>query len=146
MARAKEPTPGTLNTGRIRGSSKTPRKWTTPRPIKISAMTKKGRREGKTTSHQTFKPSRAALKASSEKIIIKIVIDTARTAARRYFFSCLPYIILPPFYNRYCTTMDFITWTIEPLTNMHKHVILCIKLLFSEVLYWHRYIPLKITC
>ncbi len=33
MAITKEPSPGTLNKGLIKGSSNTPIKWTTPRPI-----------------------------------------------------------------------------------------------------------------
>ena len=65
IATAKPPTPGMRKTGRIKGSSRTPTKWMTPSPIKISDMVKKGRRAGRTTSNQSMSPSNDASKAAS---------------------------------------------------------------------------------
>ncbi|OPZ50910.1 MAG: hypothetical protein BWY92_00544 [Firmicutes bacterium ADurb.BinA052] len=80
MARAKAPTPGTLNSGRIKGSSKAPMKWTTPRPISVSEAMKNGSSAGKTMSHHTRSPSSEALYDTSGNAMIAIVTAEARAA------------------------------------------------------------------
>src|SRR5690606_12238031 len=65
IAMTKAPAPGTRKRGRMKGSSRTPIKWTTPKPIGISEAIKKGSRAGKTTSHQIFSPFKAESKACS---------------------------------------------------------------------------------
>ena len=56
IAKAKDPSPGTLNSGLIIGSNSTPKNLTTPRLIKISDPIKKGRRAGTTNVDHTISP------------------------------------------------------------------------------------------
>ncbi len=65
MAITNEPAPGTLNRGRIRGSSNTPIMETTPRPMRISESIKNGSKAGNTISHHILSPLKAEAKASS---------------------------------------------------------------------------------
>ncbi|HYE09915.1 MAG TPA: hypothetical protein VEF53_07035, partial [Patescibacteria group bacterium] len=60
----KEPSPGTLNTGRMSGLKVEPNKLTIPSPISISTQIKKGRSAGQTTLNHSFRPSSEAVKAS----------------------------------------------------------------------------------
>jgi hypothetical protein len=69
MAKTKEPSPGTLNSERIKGCKMVPIKRTTPKRIKSSAPIKKGRREGKTMLNHISTPFLAALTASLGKDI-----------------------------------------------------------------------------
>jgi hypothetical protein len=71
MKKPKEPSPGTLNTGRIRGLKAEPKKLTIPRPIIISTHIKKGKSAGQTTLNQSFKPSSAAEKATLGYMIMQ---------------------------------------------------------------------------
>jgi hypothetical protein len=64
MKKSKEPSPGTLNMGRMRGLKVEPKKLTIPKPINISTHMKKGRSAGHTTLNQSERPSNAAVKAS----------------------------------------------------------------------------------
>jgi len=71
MKKPKEPSPGILNRGRIRGFIAEPKKLTIPSPMSISTEMKKGRSEGQTTLNQSFKPSSAAEYASFGYMIMK---------------------------------------------------------------------------
>src|SRR5690606_7528392 len=79
MAVTKPPTPGRLNSGRIRGSSSTPTKATTPRPISSWPPTKKGSSAGKTTSHHSSSPRTAERKAASGYATMAMTRAVART-------------------------------------------------------------------
>jgi len=67
----KEPSPGTLNAGRIRGLNMEPNRLTIPRPISISTQIKKGSSAGQTILYQSFKPSNAKEKDSPGNIIMQ---------------------------------------------------------------------------
>jgi hypothetical protein len=69
MAQTKPPTPGTLKRGRIIGSNKTPKKRTTPKPIKTSDKIKKGSNDGNTIVHQVLRPFLDASTATAGKDI-----------------------------------------------------------------------------
>ncbi|HQE67566.1 MAG TPA: hypothetical protein PLE05_12110, partial [Bacillota bacterium] len=70
IKKSKEPSPGTLNTGPIRGRKAEPNSLTIPRPMRISMQIKKGRSAGQTTLNHSFKPSREAAKASPGYLIM----------------------------------------------------------------------------
>jgi hypothetical protein len=72
IKKPKEPSPGTLNTGIIRGLKAEPKKLTIPIPISTSTQIKKGRSAGQTTLNQSFKPSKEAEKASLGYMIMQI--------------------------------------------------------------------------
>jgi len=83
IAKAKEPHPGTLNRGRIIGSSNIPVARTNPVLLKSSEATKKGNSDGNTISSHNFMPLSAELTAVLEKIIkqnMKVMLTAGRTS------------------------------------------------------------------
>ena len=77
---AKAPTPGTLKTGRIKGSRKTPMAFTTPIPMRSSERMKKGNKDGKITFHHKLIPEIAASKVIFGLVIIEMVMKIRPSA------------------------------------------------------------------
>jgi hypothetical protein len=69
----------------MRGSSRTPRKLTTPKPINISETIKKGKSEGKTISHHIFKPLIEASRDSFGNEINEAAISVTVKDKKRVF-------------------------------------------------------------
>jgi hypothetical protein len=94
MKKSKEPSPGTLNIGPIRGRKMEPNRLTIPRPISISTQIKKGRSAGQTILNQSFRPSNEAEKASPGYLImhmtrIQKIMEYIKTEILSFFMIYL---------------------------------------------------------
>jgi hypothetical protein len=94
IKKLKEPSPGTLKSGLIRGLKAEPKKLTIPMPISISTQIKKGRSDGQTTLNQSIRPSLAEETASLGYITMqttskKKMIENTKVEILFFFMSYL---------------------------------------------------------
>jgi hypothetical protein len=97
MAKGKEPTPGTLNKGRIMGSNSIPKDLIRPVPLNNSAAIKKGSRDGNTILSQRLKPYCPAFKELWGKMIsdkMKNRNSEGKNKVLNFFFAKIKLIFI----------------------------------------------------